>query len=46
LSKAKDKDQKILKMQKKIFDKSIQEQNLKLKEFEAILKEKDREIKI
>jgi len=30
LAKAKDKDQRVLKMQKKVFDKHTQEQNLKL----------------
>ena len=33
-------------MQKKIFDKSVREQNLKIKKLEEMVKEKDKEIKL
>ena len=46
LAKAKDKDQKVLKMQKKMFDKNTQELNLKITQQEQLLKDKDKELKL
>ena len=46
LARGKDKDAKILKMQKKIFDKSVRENNLKMKKLEEMVREKDKEIKL
>ena len=46
LAKSKDKDQKVLKMQKKLFDKNMQEANVKIQNLEQQLKEKEKEIKV
>lgn len=46
LSKAKEKDQKVLKLQKKVFDKNVQELAIKVEDLEQKIKEKDKEIKI
>lgn len=46
LSKRTNKDEKLLRMQKKMFDKSIQKFNLKIQEQEKLLKEKDKELRM
>ena len=46
LAKNKDKDQRVLKMQKKIFDKNLQEMHLKVAYLENLIKEKDKEVKM
>ena len=46
LAKNKDKDQRVLKLQKKIFDKNLQEMNLKVVYLENMIKEKDKEVKM
>lgn len=46
LSKSKDKDAKLIRMQKKVFDKHMQEQQSKVKKLEEAAKEKDKEIRL
>lgn len=46
LSKRTNKDEKLLRMQKKMFDKSIQKYNMKIQEQEKLLKEKDKELRM
>ena len=46
LSKRNQKDEKLLRIQKKMFDSHVQKQNLKIKQQEQLLKEKDKELRI
>ena len=46
LSKSKDKDAKLIRMQKKVFDKNLGEQQSKVRKLEELLKEKDKEIRL
>ena len=46
LSKRTNKDEKLLRMQKKMFDKSIQKYNMKIQEQDKLLKEKDKELRM
>ena len=46
LTKAKDKDMKLMKMQKKSFEKTMSELRSKIAELESLMKDKDKEIKI
>lgn len=46
LSKSKDKDAKLIRMQKKVFDKHMHEQQSKVKKLEDAAKEKDKEIRL
>jgi hypothetical protein len=40
------KEEKMLKMQKKMFDNNIQKYNVKIQNMEQIIKEKDKELKM
>ena len=46
LSRSKDKDAKLMRMQKKVFDKNMLEQVNKVKKLEDSIKEKDKEIRL
>jgi hypothetical protein len=46
LTKKYNKDEKLLKMQKKMFDKNIQRLNLQINQLNQIVKEKDKELRM
>ena len=46
LSKRNSKDEKLLRMQKKMFDQHVFKQNMKIQQLEQQIKEKDKELRI
>lgn len=46
LSRSKDKDAKVMRMQKKVFDKNMLEQQNKVKKLEESVRDKDKEIRL